>query len=158
MLTRIIDNKTKVNYGDNLINLNKLFDQSDLRCGNVDIAHKMNTYGHVIELKRTKVGNFSSKTSILLDDLLKIRQSEHEFNFIHSSVSMLDDILAYEVVEKEDLKNLSLGKSIIINLNNLIKPLLNSVDKKLVFLSFKGNIISYGKLNNDLFIPKKILL
>ena len=44
------------------------------------------------------------------------------------------------------------------NLNNLIKPLLNSVDKKLVFLSFKGNIISYGKLNNDLFIPKKILL
>ena len=71
---------------------------------------------------------------------------------------MLDDILAYEVVEKEDLKNLSLGKSIILNLNNLIKPLLNSVDEKLVFLSFKGNIISYGKLNNDLFIPKKILL
>ncbi len=123
-----------------------------------DLAESLGTFGHIVALKRAKVGLFAIETAILLDDLIKIRQTHQEFNFIHSSVSMLDDILAYEVVEKEDLKNLSLGKSIIINLNNLIKPLLNSVDKKLVFLSFKGNIISYGKLNNDLFIPKKILL
>ena len=123
-----------------------------------DLAESLGTFGHIVALKRAKVGLFAIETAILLDDLIKIRQTHQEFNFIHSSVSMLDDILAYEVVEKEDLKNLSLGKSIILNLNNLIKPLLNSVDKKLVFLSCKGNIISYGKLNNDLFIPKKILL
>ena len=123
-----------------------------------DLAESLGTFGHIVALKRAKVGLFAIETAILLDDLIKIRQTHQEFNFIHSSVSMLDDILAYEVVEEEDLKNLSLGKSIILNLNNLIKPLLNSVDKKLVFLSFKGNIISYGKLNNDLFIPKKILL
>jgi len=123
-----------------------------------DLAESLGTFGHIVALKRAKVGLFAIETAILLDDLIKIRQTQQEFNFIHSSVSMLDDILAYEVVEEEDLKNLSLGKSIILNLNNLIKPLLNSVDKKLVFLSFKGNIISYGKLNNDLFIPKKILL
>ncbi len=123
-----------------------------------DLAESLGTFGHIVALKRAKVGLFAIETAILLDDLIKIRQTQQEFNFIHSSVSMLDDILAYEVVEEEDLKNLSLGKSIILNLNNLIKPLLNSVDEKLVFLSFKGNIISYGKLNNDLFIPKKILL
>jgi len=122
-----------------------------------DIAHKLETYGHVVELTRTKVGNFTEKTSILLDDLLKIRQSEFEFNCIHSSISMLDDILAYEVEEKKDLNNLSLGKSIFINKNKLIKKPLNSDKKKLVFLSNRGNIISFGKLSEYLFKPNKVL-
>jgi len=122
-----------------------------------DIAQKLETYGHVIELKRTKVGNFQHKGSILLDDLLKIRQSDFEFNCIHSSISMLDDILAYEVEEKKDLNDLSLGKSIFINNNKLIKKPLNSDKKELVFLSHRGNIVSFGKLSGDLFQPNKIL-
>ena len=122
-----------------------------------DIAYKLGTYGHVVELKRTKVGHFNEKTSILLDDILKIGQSEFEFNCIHSSISMLDDILAYEVEEKKDLNDLSLGKSIFINKNKLIKKPLNSDKKELVFLSNKGNIISFGKLSGDLFQPNKVL-
>ena len=122
-----------------------------------DIAQKLETYGHVIELKRTKVGNFQDKGSILLDDLIKIRQSDFEFNCIHSSISMLDDILAYEVEEKKDLNDLSLGKSIFINNNKLIKQPLNSDKKELVFLSHRGNIISFGKLSGDLFQPNKVL-
>ena len=123
-----------------------------------DIAQKLETFGHVIELKRTKVGNFDDKTSILLDDLLKIGQSEFEFNCIHSSISMLDDILAYEVEEKKDLNNLSLGKSIFINKKQLIKKPLSSDKEELVFLSNKGNIISFGKLSEDLFKPNKVLI
>ena len=122
-----------------------------------DIAAKLGTFGHVIYLKRTKVGNFEYNKSILLDDLLKIRQSEFEFNYIHSSISMLDDILAYEVEEKKDLEDLSLGKSVFIKLNKLIKKPLNSDKKELVFLSSKGNIISFGKLSGDLFKPNKVL-
>jgi len=123
-----------------------------------DLAHKLETFGHVVELKRVKVGNFNIKTSILLDDLLKIRQSEFEFNCIHSSISMLDDILAYEVEEKKDLKDLSLGKSIFINRKKLIKRPLNLDKEELVFLSKKGNIISFGKLSEDLFKPNKVLI
>ena len=123
-----------------------------------EMAINLGTYAHVIRLKRSKVGNFIEKSSILLDELLKIRQSEFEFNYIHSSISMLDDILAYEVEEKEDLKKLSLGKSIFINQSKLIKKPLNSDKKKFVFLSNKGNIISYGKLSDDLFKPKKVLI
>ena len=123
-----------------------------------DIALKLGTFGHVVELKRTKVGNFVDKTSILLDDLLKIGQSEFEFNCIHSSISMLDDILAYEILEKKDLNNLSLGKSIFINKNQLIKKPLSSDKEELVFLSNKGNIISFGKLSEDLFKPNKVLI
>jgi tRNA pseudouridine55 synthase len=123
-----------------------------------DIAFKLGTCGHVVELKRVKVGHFVEKSSILLDDLLKIGQSEFEFNCIHSSISMLDDILAYEVGEKKDLNNLSLGKSIFINKKQLIKKPLSSDKEELVFLSNKGNIISFGKLSDDLFKPNKVLV
>ena len=123
-----------------------------------DIAYKLGTFGHVVELKRTKVGHFNEKTSILLDDILKIGQSEFEFNCIHSSISMLDDILAYEVEEKKDLNDLSLGKSIFINKKKLIKKPLNSDKEELVFLSKKGKIISFGKLSEDLFKPNKVLI
>jgi len=123
-----------------------------------DIAYKLGTFGHVVELKRTKVGHFNKKTSILLDDMLKIGQSEFEFNCIHSSISMLDDILAYEVEEKKDLNDLSLGKSIFINKKKLIKKPLNSDKEELVFLSKKGKIISFGKLSEDLFKPNKVLI
>jgi len=123
-----------------------------------DIACKLGTYGHVVELKRTKVSHFNEKTSILLDDILKIGQSEFEFNCIHSSISMLDDILAYEVEEKKDLNDLSLGKSIFINKKKLIKKPLNSDKEELVFLSKKGKIISFGKLSEDLFKPNKVLI
>jgi len=123
-----------------------------------DIGLSLGTYAHVNSLKRTKVGNFSTNTSILLDDLLKIGQTLQEFNCIHSSVSMLDDILAYEIESKEDFSNLSLGKSIYIDLDKLTKPILNSFDENYIFLSNKGNVISYGRLNGNLFKPKKIML
>ena len=122
-----------------------------------DIALKLGTFGHIVELKRTKVGNFVDKTSILLDDLLKIGQSEFEFNYIHSSISMLDDILAYEIKEKTDLFDLSLGKAIFINHKLINKPL-NSDKKELVFLSYRGSVVSFGKLSGDLFQPNKVLI
>ena len=122
-----------------------------------DLAHKLDTFGHATEIKRTKVGNFNSKSSILLDDLLKIGQSKPEFNFIYSSISMLDDILAYEVEKESDLIDLSLGKQIFINNEKLIKQALSSDNKTLVFLSNKGNIVSFGELTGDLFQPHKVL-
>ena len=123
-----------------------------------DLAYKLGTYGHVVDLKRIKVGNFDENTSILLDDLLKIGQSDFEFNCIHSSISLLDDILAYEIDEKNDLESLSLGKPIFLKNKKIIKNTLNSDKKELVFLSNKGNIISFGKLIDDLFKPKKVLI
>ena len=123
-----------------------------------DLAIDLKTYGHISSLKRSKVGKFSEKNSILLDDLLKIGQTHGEINCISTTISMLDDILAYEVEELKDLKDLSLGKSIFINKKKLIKKPLNSDKEKLVFLSKRGNIVSFGKLTEDLFKPNKVLI
>ena len=123
-----------------------------------DIAEKLNTKAHIHSIKRTKVGKFELINANLLDDLLKIGQSLSEFKGFHTSTSMLDDILAYEI-EVENIKNyISQGKMIKINFNQSINPLLNLSEEKNVFLTENGNVISIGKLNGDLFKPKKVLI
>ena len=81
-----------------------------------------------------------------------------EINFISTTISMLDDILAYEIEEEKDLNNLSFGKPVFINKKQLIMEPLNSDKKELVFLSYKGNVVSFGKLSGDLFKPSKVLI
>ena len=121
-----------------------------------DIAESLKTKGHIISLKRTKVGKFSYKNANLLDDLLKIRQGLSEFKGFHTSTSMLDDILAYEIDGEKDKISLSQGKS--INIKHLINSSLNLTDRKIVFLTDKEMVISFGELNGDLFKPKKVLI
>ena len=123
-------------------------------CKNVQILSNF----HIVSLKRTKVGKFTHNNANLLDDLLKIRQVLSEFKGFHTSASMLDDILAYEVDDEKNKLNISLGKSININVNNLINPPLNLTDRKIVFLTDKGKVISFGRLYGDLFKPDKVLI
>ena len=123
-----------------------------------DFAFDLKTYGHISSLKRSKVGKFREKTSILLDDLLKIGQMHGEINCISPTISMLDDILAYEIEEKMDIKNLSFGRSIKIDENKIINSSSINLDKKNIFLFKKGDIVSIGKLDGNLFKPNKILI
>jgi len=123
-----------------------------------DLADSLNTKGHIYSLKRIKVGKFDIKNAILLDDLLKIRQTLQGFRDFHSSVSMLDDILAYEIDDDKEITFLSQGKSINIDINKLLNPSLNSIDRKIIFLTNKGSILSFGKLDGNLFKPIKVLI
>ena len=123
-----------------------------------DLAIDLRTYGHISSLKRSKVGKFSEKNSILLDDLLKIGQMHEEINCISTTISMLDDILAYEIEEKLDIENLSFGRSIKIDERKIINPSSINLDKKNIFLFKKGDIVSIGKLDGNLFKPNKILI
>jgi len=145
---------------------NPLISKVKIKCGKGfyirsfvrDLADKLNTKAHVYSLKRTKVGKFEVSNANLLDDLLKIRQTLSEFKGFHKSFSMLDDILAYELDDEKDKFFLSQGKSINIRINKFEKSLLNSIDRKIVFLTSEGNIISFGKLDGDLFKPNKVLI
>ena len=123
-----------------------------------DIAEKLNTKAHIYSLKRTKVGKFELFNSNLLDDVLKIGQRLSEFRGFHKSTSMLDDILAYEIDEEKIRNYISQGKMIKVNFNQFINPLLDLSEEKNIFLTENGNVISIGKLNGDLFKPKKVLI
>ena len=145
---------------------NELITKIKIKCGKGfyvrsfarDLAEKLDSKGHVHSLKRTKVGKFNINNANLLDDLLKIGQRLHEFRGFHSSISMLDDILAYEVDDEKSKLNLSHGKAINININLLNNPPLNLLDRKVIFLTNKGSVLSFGKLDGDLFKPDKVLL
>ena len=145
---------------------NELITKIKIKCGKGfyvrsfarDLAEKLDSKGHVHSLKRTKVGKFNINNANLLDDLLKIGQRLHEFRGFHSSVSMLDDILAYEVDDEKTKLNLSHGKAINININLLNNPPLNLLDRKVIFLTNKGSVLSFGKLDGDLFKPDKVLI
>ena len=145
---------------------NELITKIKIKCGKGfyvrsfarDLAEKLDSKGHVHSLKRTKVGKFNINNANLLDDLLKIGQRLHEFKGFHSSVSMLDDILAYEVDDEKSKLNLSHGKAINININLLKNPPLNLFDRKVIFLTNKGSVLSFGKLDGDLFKPDKVLI
>ncbi len=71
---------------------------------------------------------------------------------------MLDDILAFEIVDQNNLKDLYIGKSNKINKDKLKEFSLTSKDKDTFFLSYKGDIVSIGKLIGNLFKPTKILI
>ena len=81
-----------------------------------------------------------------------------DINCIYPTTSMLDDILAYEIVDQKDIENLSFGRSIKIDLSKIDLSRSISSDKELIFLSNKGDIVSIGKLIGNLFKPNKILL
>ncbi len=123
-----------------------------------DLARELGTYGHISSLKRLKVGKFCEDSSILLDDLLKISERQSKINFIQPSISMLDDILAYEIDKKQDLLNLSQGKSIFIDESVLSRFPSSNLGKDKMFLSHNGDVVSIGKLIGNLFKPNKILI
>ena len=123
-----------------------------------DLANHLDTRGHIFSLKRTKVGKFCLENSILLDDLLKIGQTRLGFREIHSSVSMLDDILAYEIDDEKLIKEISQGKSVKIDTNLFLKDSLNLGGRSTVFLTNKKNVLSFGELDGSLFKPQKVLI
>ena len=66
--------------------------------------------------------------------------------------------LYYEIDDQLDIKNLSFGRSIKIDENKIINSSSINLDKENIFLSNKGDIVSIGKLDGNLFKPKKILV
>tara|TARA_B100000029_G_scaffold4807_4_gene5471 strand:- start:800 stop:1708 length:909 start_codon:yes stop_codon:yes gene_type:complete len=156
----ILHDSKIISYKDN--EFTKLF----IRCGKGfyvrsfvrDLAESLGTKGHVFSLKRTKVGKFKTNNAILLDDLLKIGQTQLGFKEIHSSVSMLDDILAYEIDNEVLIREISHGKSVEINRENFPVSSLNLNENLEVFLTFKNSLISFGIFDGRLFKPKKVLI
>ena len=123
-----------------------------------DLANQLGTKGHVFSLKRTKVGKFCIENSILLDDLLKIRQTRIGFRDIHPSISMLDDILACEIDDEKLLKDISQGKSVKIDRNLFFQDSLKFNERTTFFLTHKNNVLSFGKFDGNLFKPQKVLI
>ena len=124
-----------------------------------DLGEAMSSFGHVFKLRRTHIGKFSNKSSILLDLSEKL---------IHSS-SILKNILPIEkVLESLPFINLTKKQEIAIRYGQKISlDELNIDDKKINSLLVKSNdgymicknknkLICFFKIDNNFVIPTKV--
>ena len=158
--------KKSVNLLDSKLigNSNKNISKISIRCGSGfyvrsyarDLGDKLDSSAHIFSLKRTKVGKFSINNSILLDDLLKIGQMTSAIKGFHSSISMLDDILAFEI-DEEIIKDVSKGRNIEIK---RIKDFndFNYLKDNFYFLTNNNSLVSLGIIEGKYFKPRKVFL
>lgn len=95
-----------------------------------DLARSLGTVGHLIELRRTKCGNFDLEHKILLENLEKIEYVEKRRESLLPLKTSLRDI-AEIAVSAEDAKKLSMGQGIsaaefdVVTSENPVAALLN---------------------------------
>ena len=158
--------KKSVNLLDSKLigNSNKNISKISIRCGPGfyvrsyarDLGDKLDSSAHIFSLKRTKVGKFSINNSILLDDLLKIGEMTSAIKGFHSSISMLDDILAFEI-DEEIVKDVSKGRDIEIERIKNFKDF-NYLKKNFYFLTNNNSLVSLGIIDGKYFKPRKVFL
>ena len=76
-----------------------------------DIALKLNTFGHLTELRRTKCSNFLISSTILLENLKNMLYEDRQQDFLLPIETALRDIAALAVSPKDAVK-LKLGQSL----------------------------------------------
>ena len=79
-----------------------------------DLAEKLHTKGHVIQLRRLSVGNFEEKDTILIDFTKEIIHSPMIFNKILPIETVLDDIPAL-VLNKTEARQIKQGQKLELN-------------------------------------------
>ena len=62
-----------------------------------DLGKMLNTFAHVSELRRIKIGKYGENNIILLDNLAELVHIGHHFEIVHSIHDVLDDIPAVQL-------------------------------------------------------------
>jgi len=78
-----------------------------------DLGLKLGTFGHIVSLRRSQVGSFYEKDSILLDSLLALEHSRDKFEALLPVERALDDIPALSLSESS-AERLRCGQSISV--------------------------------------------
>ena len=124
-----------------------------------DLGDAMNCFGHLSELRRTHIGSFSNKCSILLDLSEKLIHSSAILRYILPIEKVLGNLPSINLTKKQEIAVRNGQK---ICLDELVKD-----DKKKNFLLTKSNdsymicknqnrIICFFKIENNLVKPTKV--
>lgn len=122
-----------VEFKDNIITFEVVCSKGTyIRQLGQDIAHRLNTCGHLIDLRRTKIGLFS------IDDSKRINEiNENDLITITKSLSHMTTIKVDAKLE-EDIKN---GKKVKLNANKEEIFIINSNDEPIAILEYVENDI-----------------
>jgi tRNA pseudouridine55 synthase len=97
-----------------------------------DLAEKLGTYGHVAQLRRTRVGSFKVEDAISLESLEQLGHKGDALTALRAMRQALDDIPALDLTATE-AQRLRAGQSILIR-----PPHNDLIEAALIFAEFQG--------------------
>ena len=120
-----------------------------------DLGLKLGTFGHIVSLRRSQVGSFYEKDSILLDSLLALEHSRDKFEALLPVERGLDDIPALSLSESS-AERLRCGQS--ISVTEEANWLDEKPDKanKLAYVTFNRKLLAVVALQDDYLKPIRI--
>ena len=120
-----------------------------------DLGLKLGTFGHIVSLRRSQVGSFYEKDSILLDSLLALEHSRDKFEALLPVERALDDIPAFSLSESS-AERLRYGQS--ISVTEEANWLDEKPDKanKLAYVTFNRKLLAVVALQDDYLKPIRI--
>ena len=125
-----------------------------------DIAEKLNTRGHITNLRRQFVGNFHEKDTIFIDFFDEILHSPSILKKIKPIEKVLDDIPALFLTEIEATK-LRQGQKIKLDSfkfkNNFIKEYPNYKNFERVYTLNDDKLIALIEIDDGVVKPKRII-
>ena len=125
-----------------------------------DIAEKLNTRGHITNLRRQFVGNFHEKDTIFIDFFEEILHSPSFLKKIKPIEKVLDDIPALFLTETEAIK-LRQGQKIKLDSfkfnNDFIKEYPNYKNYERVYTLNDDKLIALIEIDGGIVKPKRII-
>ena len=125
-----------------------------------DIAEKLNTRGHITNLRRQFVGNFHEKDTIFIDFFEEILHSPSFLKKIKPIEKVLDDIPALFLTETEAIK-LRQGQKIKLDSfkfnNDFIKEYPNYKNFERVYTLNDDKLIALIEIDEGIVKPKRII-
>ena len=120
-----------------------------------DLGLKLGTFGHIVSLRRSQVGSFYEKDSILLDSLLALEHSRDNFNALLPVERALDDIPAISLSESS-ADRLRCGQS--ISVTEEANWLHDKPEKanKLAYVTFNGKLLAIVAVQDKYLKPVRI--
>ena len=120
-----------------------------------DLAQSLNTFGHVVALRRLRVGPFLEEHLISFDTIEKSVYKDYKekstklTNLFRPIETMLDDIPAL-AVDRNDVARLRNGQAILMRGRDAIKP------SGLVSVISAGTIVALAEYKDGFLHPKRV--
>ena len=120
-----------------------------------DLGLELGTFGHIVALRRSQVGTFYEKDSILLDSLLALEHSRDKFKALLPVERALDDIPALSLSES-GADRLLCGQSVSVTEEaNWLGERPERVNK-LAYATFNGKLLAVVTFQDNHLKPVRI--
>ena len=120
-----------------------------------DLGLELGTFGHIVALRRSQVGTFYEKDSILLDSLLALEHSRDKFKALLPVERALDDIPALSLSES-GADRLRCGQSVSVTEEASWLDEKPVKANELAYVTFNGKLLAIVTLQNNYLKPIRI--